>query len=192
MRNSETLTVVSTRFKPRLVVGVMLFSLLSAATMIDQVAQAAVYKKVDAEGNVTFSDVPDKSAQLINVAPLATMPALSQDQIARTLQDDDSSQSTARINYSINIISPTPDQTYHRSVDAFSANVEVKPDMKNGDHLVLLVDGKTSGQDVPADQLDRGQHQLEARVVSKSGRVLKSQSVTFFVQQPNIVRKQPR
>lgn len=188
MRNLETLTVVSTRFKRRLVVSVMLFSLFSATTML---AQAAVYKKVDAEGNVTFSDVPDKSAQLINVAPLATVPALSQDQIARTLKDDDSPQSNAKINYSINIISPTPDQTYHRAVDAFSANVEVKPDMKNGDHLVLLVDGKTSGQDVPADQLERGQHQFEARVVSKIGRVLKSQSVTFFVQQPNI-RKQPR
>jgi hypothetical protein len=175
-------------FKPRLVVGILLLSFVSTTALFVSVAQAAVYKKVDAEGNVTFSDVADKSAQLLNLTPLATIPAMSQDEITRTLADDPQ-QSTANMNYSIHIVSPTPDQTYHYAIDAFSPNVVVKPNMKNGDHLVLLVDGKTLGQVVPADGLSRGQHQFEAKVVSSNGRTLKSQSVTFFVQQSNIVRK---
>jgi hypothetical protein len=188
MRISKNLSATHFHSKPRLVIGLMLISFLSTTVMFGAVAQAAVYKKVDADGNVTFSDVPDKSAQLINVAPISTVPAMSQDEISKTLNEDPQ-QNNVNINYSIHIVSPAPDQTYHRAVDAFAANVEVKPEMKNGDHLVLLVDGKTSGQNIPADGLDRGQHQFEAKVLSSNGRTLKSQSVTFFVQQPNIVRK---
>ena len=175
-------------FKPRLVVGILLLSFVSTTALFFSVAQAAVYKKVDAEGNVTFSDVADKSAQLVNLAPLATMPAMSPDEIARSLADDPQ-QISENINYSIHIVSPTPDQTYHYAVDAFSPNVDVKPSMKNGDHLVLLVDGKTSGQDISANGLNRGQHQFEAKVVSSNGRTLNSQSVTFFVQQSQVARK---
>jgi len=182
MRISNKMTV-----KPRLLVGLMLLSFISVMAG-ESIAQAAVYKKVDADGNVSFTDVPDKSAQLINVAPIATVPALSPEQIA-SMQEDDSQQAAANINYTIHIISPAPDQIYHRAVDAFSANVDVKPDMKNGDHLVLLVDGKTSAPDIPADGMDRGQHQFEARVVSAKGKVLKTQSTTFFVQQPNVIKK---
>lgn len=180
MRISNKITV-----KPRLLVGVVLLSFFSATTIVGSFAQAAVYKKVDADGNVSFSDVPDKSAQLVNVAPLETVPALSPDVIAKTLSDDDSQKSAAaNINYTIKIISPKSDQTYHRSADAFSANVEVKPNLQDGDHLVFLVDGKTSDQTIPPNTLDRGQHQFEARVVSAKGRILKSQTTTFFVQQP--------
>ncbi|MDE2419930.1 MAG: DUF4124 domain-containing protein [Gammaproteobacteria bacterium] len=176
--------------KPRLAVGVMLLSFFSTMIMMGSVAQAAVYKKVDADGNVSFTDVPDKSAQLVNVAPIETVPALSPEVIAKTLNDDDSQKNiAANVNYTIRIISPTPDQVYHRAIDAFAANVEVKPDMQNGDHLVFLIDGKASPQDIPAGGLDRGQHQFEARVVSAKGRVLKSQSTTFVVQQPNVIRK---
>jgi hypothetical protein len=151
-------------------------------------AQAAVYKKVDADGNVSFSDVPDKSAQLINVAPLSTVAALSPEQIAKTLNRDDNSQvaNSRSENYTLMIISPTPDQTFQRAADAFSANVQVKPELKNGDRLVFLVDGKTSSDQIPAGELDRGAHQFEAKVLSANGRVLTSKVVSFNVQQSSV------
>ncbi len=150
-------------------------------------AGAAVYKKVDADGNVSFSDVPDKSAQLVNVAPLSTVAALSPEKIAQTLTRNDSAQVANRAeNYALSIISPVPDQTYQRLADAFSANVQVKPDLKNGDRLVLLVDGKTSSDQIPAGELDRGTHQFEAKILSADGRVLTSKVVTFYVLQPNL------
>jgi hypothetical protein len=188
MRISMTLIVSNSLFKPRLLVGMLLFSLMSTNVIFGSVAQADVYKKVDAEGNVTFSDIPDKSAQLVHIAPIATMPAMSQDEITRTLASDPQ-QSTANINYSIHITSPTPDQTYRYAVDAFSPNVDVKPVMQNGDHLVLLLDGKVSGVNIPADGLNRGQHQFEAKIVSSNGSTLKSQSVTFFVHQTHVAIK---
>ena len=163
-------------------------TIVAAILAVSSNVQAAVYKKVDADGNVSFSDVPDKSAQLINVAPLSTVAALSPEQIAKTLKSDDTVQpaSNRAENYTLTIISPTPDQTFQRAADAFSANVQVKPDLKNGDRLVLLVDGKTSSDQIPAGELDRGTHQLEAKVLSANGRVLTSKVVSFNVQQSSV------
>ncbi|WP_410211432.1 DUF4124 domain-containing protein [Aquirhabdus sp.] len=166
--------------------GVM--AIATAILMMSCHTQAAVYKKVDADGNVSFSDVPDKSAQLINVAPLSTVAALSPEQIAKTLKRDDTVQPAGNRaeNYTLTIISPTPDQTFQRAADAFSANVQVQPDLKNGDRLVLLVDGKTSSDQIPAGELDRGTHQFEAKVLSSNGRVLTSKVVSFNVQQSSV------
>ncbi len=191
MKIFEHVNTVASRVKPRLFVSMMLLTLTSAAVLSSQPANAAVYKKVDADGNVSFSDVPDKTAQLITVAPLATVPAMSPELIESTLGNDQNSPSKERVeNYRLTIISPTPDQTYRRGDDTFSANVQVKPNLINGDQLVTFVDGKPSSGGATSE-MDRGQHQFTARVVNASGRILVSKSVTFNVLQSNVKQQAP-
>lgn len=182
MKIFEHVNTIVSRVKPRLVVSMMILSISSATVFTSQLANAAVYKKVDADGNVSFSDVPDKNAQLINVAPLTTVPSMNPDLIASTLEVD----SKARIEkYTLTIVSPTPDQTYRRAVDVFSANVQVKPSLKNGDRLITLVDGKPANSGSTAE-MDRGQHQFEAQILNDNGRILLSKSVTFNVLQGSV------
>ncbi|HEY4713908.1 MAG TPA: DUF4124 domain-containing protein [Aquirhabdus sp.] len=190
MRKIEQLTVVESNIescmKPRFVVGIMLLSFMSVALMQSQLVNAAVYKKVDADGNVSFSDVPDKNAQLITVAPLSTVPAMSPELIESTLGNNQTSSSNVRSeDYTLTIISPAPDQTYHRGAEAFSANVQVKPELINGDRLITLINGQPSSN-VQTEGMDRGQHQFEAKIVNANGRVLISKSVSFNVQQSNV------
>lgn len=183
MKFFEKVYAIASRTKPKLIVSMMLLSFSSAMVLNSQLASAAVYKKVDADGNVSFSDVPDKTAKLITVAPLPTVPAMSPELIERTLANDtNDSKNSRQVNYSLNIISPTPDQIYRRGDDAFSANVQVKPDLVNGDRLITLIDGHSAGGAV-TQEMDRGQHQFEARIVNASGRILISKSVSFNVQQ---------
>lgn len=186
MKIFEHVTHVNSRVKSKFLVSMMILSFSALTIFNSQLANAAVYKKVDADGNVSFSDLPDKTAKLITVAPLSTVPAMSPDLIASTLKDDQNSSSDQRaVNYALTIISPEPNQTYQRGSDAFSANVQVSPDLKNGDHLLTLVDGKPAGA-ASIEEMDRGQHQFEAKVVNARGRVLTSQAVSFFVQQSNV------
>ncbi len=186
MKIFEHVNTVTSRVKLKLVVSMMLLSISSATVFNSQLANAAVYKKVDADGNVSFSDVPDKSAKLISVSPLSTVPAMSPELIASTLADNQNSTSDERaVSYALTIISPTPNQTFQRGSSAFAANVQVKPDLRKGDRLITLVDGKP-GSGGSAEEMDRGQHQFEAKIVNASGRVLTSQSVFFFVQQSNV------
>lgn len=171
----------------------ILISLCSMST-----AEAVVYKKVDADGNVSFSDVPDKSAQIINVTPISTIPAMSPDLINKTLGKTDKPATPAvdTSNYVLTINSPTADQTFNRAEDAFAANVTVKPELRKGDKLILLVDGKPSDVKTETDNptihtadLDRGSHQFEARIISARGKVLASKTVNFFVQQASARRR---
>jgi len=180
--------------QPKLGIGLTLVASLLVSALSMSTAEAAVYKKIDADGNVSFSDVPDKSAQVVNVTPIATIPAMSPDLINKTLGTT-STPSTAvdMSNYVLTINSPAADQTFNRAEDAFAANVTIKPELREGDKLVLLVDGKPSNakQDKPTIQtaeMDRGSHQFEARVVSARGKILASKSVTFFVQQASVRR----
>ncbi|GAC1374289.1 MAG: hypothetical protein NVS3B3_10310 [Aquirhabdus sp.] len=190
MKIFEHVHVVASRVKPKLIVSMMLLSISSAAVLSSQSANAAVYKKVDADGNVSFSDVPDKSAKLITVAPLATVPAMSPELIESTLNSDSKSSNVKRQeNYTLTIISPTPDQVYRRSEKSFSPSVQVKPDLTNGDRLITLVDGKPSNGGL-IEGMDRGEHQFEAKIVNANGRVLISKSVSFNVLQSNVKQQQ--
>lgn len=186
MKIFEHLHIGVSRVKPKLFVSVVLLSMFSAMVLTSQLASAAVYKKVDADGNVSFSDIPDKTAKLIIVAPLATVPAMSPELIESTLANDQSSINEERpVKYSLTILSPQSDQTYRRGSDSFSANVQVKPELRKGDRLITLVDGK-SGSGGSTEDMDRGQHTFEAQVVNARGQVLASQSVSFFVQQSSV------
>lgn len=42
-------------------------------------AQAEIYKSVDADGHVTYSNIPTKGAKRLNVEPLTTLPRPTQD-----------------------------------------------------------------------------------------------------------------
>ncbi len=184
-------------FQPKSGVALTLSLSILCGILSMSAAQAAVYKKVDADGNVSFSDVPDKTAQVVNVTPLATIPAMSSDLIKKTLGTSDTPPAAVDMsNYVLTINSPTPDQTFNRAEDAFAANVTVKPDLREGDKLVLLVDGKPSGAKpdsanptVHTADMDRGGHQFEARIVSARGKILTSKSVTFYVQQASVRRR---
>ena len=186
MKIIEHVDTVASGIKPRLLVSMMLLSLSCAAVFNSQLANAAVYKKVDADGNVSFSDIPDKTAQLITVAPLSTVPAMSPELIESTLGNGQNPTSKARVeNYTLTIISPSSDQTYRRGDDSFSANVQVKPELSNGDRLITLVDGNPSSGG-STGEMDRGQHQFVAKIVNASGRVLVSKSISFNILQSNV------
>ena len=185
---------------PRSRVAYTVLASMIASVVSLSSAHAAVYKKVDADGNVSFSDIPDKSAQIVNVAPLSTVPAMSPALINKTLNGDAAPNVPAvdMSSYVLTINSPTADQTFNRAEDAFAASVTVKPELRAGDKLVLLVDGKpaapTSKPDstsptVHTNEMDRGGHQFEARIVSAKGKIITSKSVNFFVQQASARRR---
>jgi len=169
--------------------------------MVATVANAAIYKKVDADGNVSYSDIPDKTAEVVTVKPLTTVAALSADKIAQTLNTNETtaqptaSPSKAPVqasvqDYSLTIISPQADQTFQRMVDAVSVSVAVQPELRSGDHVQLAIDGHKPVEgmslQIPQGELDRGEHTLKARILSAKGQLLIEKAVSFFVLQPTV------
>ncbi|XID75603.1 DUF4124 domain-containing protein [Alkanindiges sp. WGS2144] len=157
------------------------------ATLISTGAQAAIYKSVDAQGNVVYSDSPSKDAKTVDLPPLAIVPSLSAEQIAQA----NATQRTkpAAINYQLSFAQPTADQVV-RKPEPVSVSVDIRPALANGDVVTILLDGtviaNSNAASVSTEALDRGAHSISARITNATGKVVSETSTTFHVLQNSV------
>lgn len=151
-------------------------------------AQAEIYRMVDANGNVTFTDSPSKNAQRVQLPPLSIVPSLSPEDIARANGKEKEAPAARPVSYKLSFISPEANQTFQKPADTIEVAVAVEPELTAGDRLILSSNGNSLGEGqssaLATEALDRGAHTITARVVASTGKVLGEQSVTVFVQQP--------
>jgi len=155
----------------------VIFTLLFAATG----AQAdKVYKWVDAEGNVLYTDQPRKGAQEVKIAK----------QPPSTVVASYASVNEDRFRYSaVTLPEPTNEGTIRDNEGNVKVSVNVVPPLRSdrGDQIRLSLDGSVLNTDpispdVVLAGLDQGAHTLQATVTDKAGRVLiSSDPVEFYL-----------
>jgi hypothetical protein len=155
----------------------MIFALLlaSAGAQADK-----VYKWVDAQGNVLYTDQPRKGAQEIQIAKMPpSAPARS-----FAARDED------RFRYSaVTLDAPTKEGTIRDNEGNVKVAVNVVPPLRSdrGDQIRLSLDGGALNADPGSTEvvltgLDQGAHILQATVTDKTGRVLiSSDPVEFYL-----------
>jgi hypothetical protein len=82
------------------------------------------------------------------------------------------------------------ESTFQRNSDEdIPVGISVSPALQKGHRLEILLDGKIANglASVQAANLERGSHQILARVVDAAGKTLTSSSVTFYIQQPSVL-----
>ncbi len=148
---------------------------------------AVIYKSVDENGNVVFSDSPpDKSAEKIELGPINTIPALdlpaNQDDSAGQPTQDDASYQT------FEITQPQPDQSIRDNAGNIAVAVSVAPtiDSDTNDQIVITMDGREVSRgtktSIDLSNVSRGTHTLDAHIVNSSGKKLATaNSVEFHV-----------
>lgn len=138
-------------------------------------AAAAVYKSVDAQGNVVYTDEPATGAEAIKLPPLSTVPPpkYANPQPAATLPGSDSQ---AHFYQQLTIVTPTPDETLRDNTGDVTVKVTLQPDLdKNDGHrLQYFLDGQLQGQPVTVTtaiykNVPRGEHTVEVAVIDASG-----------------------
>ncbi len=143
---------------------------------------AEVYRSVDKDGNIVFTDKPSDDAELIELDELQTIKPPQKGNFKYTPP----AKKPAAKYTSVSITSPENDVAIRDNGGNVTVNVTTQPGLHGKDELVLFLDGK----EVPLRRstakafsgLDRGTHQLRAAVRDKSGRILESsQSVTFHL-----------
>jgi Domain of unknown function (DUF4124) len=154
----------------------LIFTLLFASTA----AHAdKVYKWVDAQGNVLYTDQPRKGAQEIKIAkqPPSAAPASFV-----SLQEDRSRYSAVMLSV------PTNEDTIRDNEGNVKIAVNVVPPLRAdlGDRIRLSLDGAlesdVNSSEVVLSGLDQGTHTLQAVVTDKDGRVLaRSDPVEFYL-----------
>ena len=106
-----------------------------------------VYKVVDEQGNVTFTDTPpsDAAAEVQTLNATNTTPSMPVGDAATA--DDTAMQDTeAPVAYSTRITSPVDQSTIPMGPGDFVVEAAVQPGLRIGEHLVLTLDGVSVGE----------------------------------------------
>jgi Domain of unknown function (DUF4124) len=172
----------------------LLFTLMSLASSL--VLAATVYKWVDENGTVHYSDQPHANAQKVQVEAAQTYPANASaaavsNAAAATGGHPNESADTAYRGCAI--VSPQ-DGTELANVDALNVSVRTDPVVHQGDQIFILMDGTAvnggnpTGTQFSISPVDRGSHTLQAVVRDASGNLMcQTPGITVDIHQNSIL-----
>ncbi len=151
-------------------------------------ADAAVYKIVNPDGSVTFSDRPQEGAEELDVGTVQTIDA------------DVPSASTEPVKvpafpgYEIfEISSPKNDETFRDNGGVVSIQLTLQPRLFRDHTISIFMDGKDIGgggrsTGLTLQNVDRGSHRVHATVVGKDGeQVASTPAVTFHLHRTSVI-----
>jgi len=171
------------------------FAVVVALSIVASSASAQIYKTVDANGNVVYTDIApiERSGQPppqeVNVQPINSYepPAAPQ-----SSNSSNSAPTTPSYYAQLEVISPTEDETIRDNAGNVQIEVAISPPLRSDHRLLLVLDG--SPTDVEAvngvfeiSNVDRGTHTAGARAVDRLGNVLiESAPATFNLMRVSI------
>ena len=143
-----------------------------------------VYKSVDEQGNVIFTDKPSEGAEAIEIkkaqsVKLPDIPPASD----KTSSGEKQKKGQKRI---LAITSPKNDETIHHNEGSVTVTANVDPELKENEQLALYMDGKKvlSGKSSQffLNYVDRGTHKLAVAIVSAEGKeISRSDTIEFHL-----------
>jgi len=151
-----------------------------------------VYKSVNADGVVIYSDTYVEGAERIRVRDsksTTTAPAEQADQ-----QEQGTAAAPGTGGYeSLEVVQPENDATIRSNEGNVSVGLAVSPGLAQGHKVKIVVDGNELEGEMPTTQfalsnLNRGTHTLVTRIVDEAGNVLiSSNPITFHLRQASIL-----
>ena len=165
--------------------------ILGLALCFGVLAQDRVYKRVNPDGSVEYSDQPIQGAEVIKVpkGSTFTMPEAP----ARTAAPAETApEEEASVSYeSLEITRPMNDEAIRSNEGKLTALARVTPELAANHRFRWKMDGEIV-QDVNSPELrlnnvDRGSHTLEAEIVDVDGKVIiSSETITFHLMRYSI------
>jgi len=160
---------------------------LLSALVYMVLADAQLYKGVDAKGNVVYSDKPFADAEKYTPPPISVM------DVAKVRSDENKTeekQPTAFKYISFDIVSPVNNQTIRNEPDV-TVSLKINPGLNSDKkHSIwMLVNGKpvmknTRSLSFKIGRLDRGANELQAQIRDESGKIVaRTRTTVVFVHQ---------
>lgn len=161
--------------------------------MLAAPASAEVYRYVDEQGVVHYTDKPPgRDAKPATLPPLHTYPA------GRPPEPDapsapETPASAGKLQ--VRIDAPAPDQTFRDPSGSVSVSASVSPALPGGHGLIYYVDGSAATPEpvqttgFTLSGLERGEHRIAVAVVDGDGReVARSATVSVHLKPPTVRR----
>jgi hypothetical protein len=155
-----------------------------------------IYKWVDENGQIHFSDVPQEGATEVEIAPIQTFSAPSVAASSSSSNDADDANETVMNYESLEITSPAMEETIWNTGGTVTVAVQTRPGLRTGHQIRLYLDGKPLPNLAPGtsslqvSEVFRGEHQLRAEIWDETGTILiKADPSIFFYQQTSVNRR---
>jgi len=166
---------------------------------------AQVYKVVDEDGNVSYTDqAPTDGAKQVDLPPLSVIeaPIYEQPKAAKEAtegeQPKEMSLQYLRKNYAdFAIVAPQPDETVWGSDAVVTTAWNVGYELQEGMSVTIYLDGKvhttTTEQIIALPNMDRGEHTIKMELKNSKRRIVASAGpVTFFLRRPGLYNRARR
>lgn len=170
-----------------LLIALLLLPFVTAAADEDG---KKIYRTTDEEGNVVYTDKPPSDdAEPVELDPITTVPAVE----TGASGDGEAAESgaeSARVDYeALEFLYPTPDQVIRHNGGQVPFRLALRPEEAAlaGTHRVeILLDGSVAARaralEITVGPVNRGPHEVSARVVDAAGNVLaRAPTVNFFL-----------
>ena len=181
--------------------GIIRVSIITALLSVflgSNMAVAGLYKGVDAEGNVVYSDKPFENSEQFTPPTITIMdaPRVPPPEEKPAIEEESPDETKYT---SVVILSPKNQQTIWNEPNLI-VRVKTKPelDIKAGHTLWLIMDGKplvkkSRSLALPIGRADRGEHKLQVQIRNKKNRILKrSKPITVHIKNSVVPRRTPR
>lgn len=160
--------------------------LLVALFTLPAVLGETLYKWVDDQGNVHYSDKPQPGATKVHLPKPTTYAAPDVAMPANPAGSETHKAPTAAVGYSsFEIAAPGPEQTYW-NVQSVTVSLSVQPALHPGDTVTITLDDKSQGPGssttVTFEGLDRGAHTVHATLQMARGGAMIAKPITFYIQ----------
>ncbi len=165
---------------------------LVAALAFTTIADAVLYKGVDAQGNVVYSDKPFDAAEKFIPPPISVMDA------AKVKPDEAKAveEKPAEFKYiNFDIASPKNNQTFQNVFDVM-VSLKIRPELNIAENhrIWMLVNGKPVIKNIQNTSfkikgLERGANELQAQIRDENGKIIvRTRTMVIFVHQASVYR----
>ena len=143
-----------------------------------------VYKTVNTDGSVNYSDQSSSGASPLVLPPLSVMPSTANSQNTQTPVTTPAVEKTV-LYQQLDILSPHNQETIWNNSGEVSITLQISPNITPPDLLQLMIDGKVMGSSKESTAfvlkgLDRGTHLLQAQIINQHKKIVKVSPVVVF------------
>ncbi|WP_428399397.1 DUF4124 domain-containing protein [Marinobacter salarius] len=170
------------------------FALLSGIVALAAFpVSAEVYRQVDAQGNVTYTDEPSEGtpAEEIKVKPVTTVTLPKLEAVREPERLREKAQQEGSAYDSVRFLAPGDDQAFHSGSGDVEFRVTSSPGLRGSHKYEVTLDGQPVGQSasgtVMVRNVFRGTHDAGVNIVDSNGVTVKSgETITFTIHRPSV------
>jgi hypothetical protein len=165
--------------------------LLLLALLASTAGASEIYKWIDDDGVVHYSDQPRDGAERVNLPKANTISAPIHNR-TNTAGDESAPAETGPFSYeSLTVTSPAAEETLWNIEGVLNVSLAVTPALQPGHQVRVYHNGELQedvrGLSFQLQEVWRGVHNLQAEILDESGKMMiRSQPNRFYVQQNTV------